>query len=68
MNSVARILLLALFAVSLVVRVQAQQRTFTSSEFGFTMLEPSGWVLAEKRVLDESLGQMDLSDATSRNS
>ena len=64
MKSVARILLLALLAVSLVVRVQAQQRTFTSSEFGFTMLEPSGWVLAEKRVLDESLGQMDLSDAT----
>ena len=64
MNCAARIVLLALFAVSVVVSVQAQQKTFTSSEFGFTMLEPSGWVLAEKRFLDESLEQMDLSDAT----
>jgi len=64
MNRVARILLLALFAASVVVSVQAQQKTFASGEFGFTMLEPTGWVLAEKRVLDESLRQMDLSDAT----
>lgn len=64
MSRIARILLLASFAFGVAVGVQAQQRTFTSNEFGFTMLEPSGWVLAEKRVLDEGLTQMDLSDAT----
>jgi hypothetical protein len=64
MNRIARILLLASFAFGVVVSVQAQQTTYSSNEFGFTMREPSGWVLAEKRVLDESLTQMDLSDAT----
>jgi len=64
MSRIARILLLASFAFGVAVGVQAQQRAFTSNEFGFTMLEPSGWVLAEKRVLDEGLTQMDLSDAT----
>jgi hypothetical protein len=28
------------------------------------MVEPKGWVLTEKKVLDESLMQMELSDAT----
>ena len=64
MNRIARILLLTLLAVSSVIGINAQQTTFRSSEFGFTMLEPSGWVLAEKKVLDESLMQMELSDAT----
>ena len=62
MNRITRILLLTSLAMGFVIGVNAQQTTFRSSEFGFTMLEPKGWVLAEKKVLDESLMQMELPD------
>jgi len=51
--------MIALFAFS----ASAQKAWFTNSEFGFSMLEPQGWVLAEKRVLDENVKQFDLSKA-----
>ena len=64
MKRIARLLLLTLFAVGSVIGINAQPTSFRGSEFGFTMLEPRGWVLAEKKVLDESLMQMELSDGT----
>ena len=64
MNRIVRILLITSLAASFVIGVNGQQTTFKSSEFGFSMLEPKGWVLAEKKVLNESLMQMELSDAT----
>jgi hypothetical protein len=51
--------LLAFFAVT----TSAQNGIFTSTEFGFSMLEPQGWTLAEKRVLDENVKQLDISTA-----
>ena len=64
MNRTARILLLVSLVGSFSVGIGAQDSIFRSSEFGFSMLEPKGWVLTEKKVLDESLMQMELSDAT----
>jgi len=63
MNCIARSLVLVSVVSSIITSVNAQGATFRS-EFGFSMLEPKGWVLTEKKVLDESLMQMELSDAT----
>jgi len=51
--------ILAFFTIS----ASAQKAWFTNSEFGFSMLEPQGWTLAEKRTLDENVKQLDLSKA-----
>ncbi len=60
-------MLKTLFALTipafLAVTVSAQNGIFTSTEFGFSMLEPQGWTLTEKRVLDENVKQLDLSTA-----
>jgi hypothetical protein len=54
--------ILALFVVS----ASAQKGIFTSSEFGFSMLEPTGWTLTEKRILDENLKQFEFTGAVDR--
>ena len=64
MKCITRILLSAALGMTFAIAANAQQTTFRSSEFGFSMLEPKGWVLTEKKVLDESLMKMELSDAT----
>jgi len=64
MNRIPHVFFLTSLTIVFVVGVQAQQTAFRSTEFGFTMLEPKGWFTAEKKVLDESLMQMELSDAT----
>jgi hypothetical protein len=42
--------------------VAAQRQSISFKEYGFSMAKPEGWFEAEKRVLDESITQLELSN------
>ena len=57
-----RLTLLAVSVVFGIFSVSAQTSAFSNSEFGFSMNVPHGWFVVEKRVLDDSVARMDLTD------
>ena len=44
--------------------VRGQSQYFSSAEFGFTMMKPDGWFEVDRRVLEDSISRMEMSEAT----
>jgi hypothetical protein len=42
--------------------IAGQSTTISFDEYGFSMAKPDGWYQVEKRVLDDSISQLDLSN------
>ena len=60
----AKILVLAAFLASCTFGVSGQGAVISIGEYGFSMAKPDGWYQVEKRVLDDSVSQLNLSTTT----
>lgn len=60
----AKILVLAAILACCVFGVLGQNSVIAIGEYGFSMARPDGWYQVEKRVLDDSVSQLNVSTAT----
>jgi len=58
----AKILVFAAFLLVGCLGVVGQTATISIGEYGFSMAKPDGWYQVEKKVLDDSISQLDLSN------
>ena len=59
----AKFLAVASFVILFSSGIAAQHQAISFKEYGFSMIKPDGWFEAEKRVLDESITQLELSNS-----
>lgn len=57
----SRILFALTTSAFVAISAFSQSTWFSNREYGFSMLEPQGWTVIEKRTLDENLDNIDLS-------
>ena len=59
----AKILVFVIFLALGFSGISGQNAEIAFVEYGFTMARPHGWFQVEKRVLDDSVSQLDISNA-----
>lgn len=60
----AKILVLVAFLAACTFGVSGQNSVISIGEYGFSMAKPDGWYQVDKRVLDDSVSQLNFSAAT----
>jgi hypothetical protein len=58
----AKLLVFAAFLFVCCLEVVGQTATISIGEYGFSMAKPDGWFQVEKKVLDDSISQLDISN------